>query len=475
VSFESSPHVGRHAWLRRAADGRGGEAHLAVIGGGVSGLAVGFYARQRGLAATVYEAQSRPGGLCVTHAHDGFLFDSGAHRLHDKDPEITRDVQALLGGSLRAVDRPSVIFDGGRLMRFPFQLTDVLWHLGPRAIARGALDLAAARMAPRGHEQESFASLAVRSYGRTVAERFLLGYTRKLWGLPCESLSSRASGGRLRGLDLRQFLFHTLFGRRRDRRSADGAFYYPVRGIGMLTEALAAGCGRDGIRTGAEVRRLVHDGTHVRAIDVAGVGRVAVDAVASTLPLEQLLARMDPPPPDGILRLAQHLTYRNLVLVALFLRKESVTAAATVYFPDLRVPFTRVTEPKNRSAAMSPPGHTSLVAEIPCGPEDSVWSADDADLVELLQKHLEGIGWVRGGEVLGSKVVRLRRAYPVLSLDLERSVATILRHLDVLGNLAVVGRNGRFEYGWLHDMLRSGKDLVASCIVDPYGTEAGVA
>ena len=463
MSFESS------------GERRGEAAHLAVLGGGVAGLAAGFYARQRGLPATVYEAQARPGGLCVTHAHDGFLFDSGAHRLHDKDPEITRDVQALLGESLRPVDRPSVIFDGGRLMRFPFRLTDVLRHLGPRATARGALDLAAARMAPRGHEQESFASLAVRRYGRTLAERFLLGYTRKLWGLPCESLSSRASGERLRGLDLRQFLVDTLFGRGRDRRGADGAFHYPVRGIGMLTEALARGCGPGGVRTGAEVRRLFHDGTNVTAIEVAGVGRIAVDAVASTLPVEQLLARMDPAPPDGILRLAQGLSYRNLVLVALFLRKESVTTAATVYFPDPRVPFTRVTEPRNRSEAMSPAGHTSLVAEIPCGSEDAAWGAEDAELVGLVRKHLEGIGWVRGGEIVGSKVVRLRHAYPVLSLDVERSVAKILRHLDGLGNLAVVGRNARFEYGWLHDMLRSGKDLVASRVTDPYRTEVGVA
>jgi protoporphyrinogen oxidase len=330
-------------------------------------------------------------------------------------------------------------------------------------------------MAPRGHERESFASNAVRRYGRTLAERFLLGYTRKLWGLPCESLSSRASGERLRGLDLRQFFVDTVLGRGRDGRSADGVFHYPVRGIGMLTEALARGCGPGRVRTGVEVRRLFHDGTSVRAIDVAGLGRVEVDAVASTLPVEQLLARLDPAPPEAILRLARRLSYRNLVLVALFLRKESVTAAATVYFPDPRVPFTRVTEPRNRSASMSPPGCTSLVAEIPCGSEDVAWSADDADHVGVVQKHLAEIGWVDSRDVLATQVVRLPHAYPVLSLDLERSVTTILRYLNGFENLTVVGRNGRFEYGWLHDMLRSGKDLAASGVADPCRTEAGVA
>jgi len=433
---------------------------MAVLGGGVAGLAVGFYARRRGLEATVFEARDRAGGLSVTFEQERFRFDSGAHRIHDKDPEVTRDIQDLLGGSLLVVDRPSMIFDDGRLMRFPFQLTDVLRHLGPGIVARGALDLAAAQVA--APDPASFAGLAVSRYGRTLAQRFLLGYSRKLWGIPCDRLSARVSGERLRGLDLRQFLLQSLLGRDGDRRNADGTFYYPVRGIAMLAEALARGCGPGAVRTNAKVRRLVHDGGRIQAIDVEGVGRHTVDAVTSTLPLDRVLAIMDPRPPERILRLARDLTHRNLVLVGLFLEKPSVTSAATVYFPDPRVPFTRVTEPRNRSEAMSPPGHTSLVAEIPCGEDDPSWRADDADLVDLVQGHLAGIGWIRAPEVIGSRVVRLPCAYPVLSLDVERSLGTITGYLDGFSNLTLAGRNGRFEYGWIHDMLRGAKDLVES-------------
>ena len=84
--------------------------------------------------------------------------------------------------------------------------------------------------------------------------------------------------------------------------------------------------------------------------------------------------------------------------MALFLRKESVTSAATVYFPDPRIPFTRVTEPRNRSEAMSPPGHTSLVAEIPCGSGDALWRRTMRISSGSCRSHLEKIGWVRGGE-----------------------------------------------------------------------------
>jgi len=429
----------------------------------MAGLAIGHYARQRGLPATIYEAQQRPGGLCLTLEHEGFLFDSGAHRFHDKDPDITRDVKRLLGKDLHAVDRPSMVFDDGRLMKFPFGLTDALWHLGPTALARNALEMAAVRLTGPLPEPASFANFAVRRYGRTVAERFLLNYSQKLWGLPCERLSARVSGDRLNGLNLRQFLLHTVLGRRSNGRNTDGSFYYPARGIGMLTGALAQSVGPDAIRTGAEVTRLCHDRTRIRAVVVEGAGRIAVDTVASTLPLERLIAMMDPPPAEGILGLARTLTHRDLILVALFLRKESVTDAATVYFPDPSVPFTRITEPRNRSAVMSPPGQTSLVAEIPCASGDRLWSADDRELMELVRAPLQTVGWLREAEYLGARVVRLRRAYPVLSLDIEDAVGAIVGYLGGFENLMLAGRSGRFEYTWIHDVLRDGKDIAESC------------
>jgi protoporphyrinogen oxidase len=434
---------------------------LTILGGGVTGLAAGFYARRHGLPATILESRSRPGGLAVTFEHQGFLFDSGAHRFHDKDASITRDARALLGDDLRVVDRPSRIFDGGRLLNFPFQLTDVLGHLGPAAVARGVLELAAGRMA--GRRDRSFAGMARRRYGRTLAERFLLGYSRKLWGLPGDRLSQLVSGERLRGLDLRQFLLHTVLGRKADRRHADEVFYYPSRGIGMLADALARGCDRGALRTGAEVRAIRHDGAQISSVAVAGqAGRVPVETVVNTLPIDRLLAVLEPPPPDGILRLARALSHRNLVIVALFLRRPSVSDAATVYFPDPRLPFTRVTEPRNRSEAMSPPGHTSLVAEIPCGTGDPAWSADDTHLVEITRRPLESIGWIREGDVVGSRVVRIPDAYPVLSLDFEHSLGPILRYLDGFSNLVLAGRNGRFEYGWIHDMMREGRSVAAA-------------
>jgi protoporphyrinogen oxidase len=434
---------------------------LAVLGGGVAGLAIGYYARREGVPATVFEACEHVGGLCRTFEHRGFLFDAGAHRFHDRDADITRDVKRLLGDHLQPVDRPSMVFDAGRLMRFPFGIRDALRHLGPGAMARNAVGMVAARLA--GPAVPSFSAIAVRRYGPTVASRFLLNYSHKLWGVPGDQLSTDVSGGRLNGLDLREFLLNAVFGHRDSRRSVDGSFLYPTRGIGMLPEALAAGAGPDAIRTRVPVTRLEHREGRIHAIVVDGVGRVEVTMVASTLPMEKLAEMMFPPPPSSILRSARSLTHRNLVLVVLFLRRPSVTAAATVYFPDSGVPFTRLTEPRNRSAAMTPEGYTSLVAEIPCAPGDDVWTADDDELVRAVQAPLERFGWIRDSECIASRVVRLGHAYPVLSLDIEDAASAVRRYLETFDNLALAGRSGRFEYRWIHDVLRQGKNIAASC------------
>jgi protoporphyrinogen oxidase len=453
---------------RATAAARGRPAHVTVLGAGIAGLALGYYARRAGIEATLYERDAVPGGLSVTFAQDGFLFDSGAHRFHDKDEEITRDVQALLGEDLQPVHRPSMIFEGGRFLRFPFRLPDVLGHLGPVLLARCALELVAARLSwRRPGGPESFAAYALGRYGRTMADRFLLGYSQKLWGVPCERLSSRVGGGRLSGLDARQFLVDTVLGRRASPGHVDGSFFYPRRGIGMLADALAAASGPEALRTRTEVASVRHDGRRIESVSLAGGTRFEVDQLVSTLPLETLLARLDPPAPERVRRLAGALVHRDLALVALLLRRESVMAAATVYFPDPRVPFTRLTEPRNRSEAMSPPGHTSLVAEIPCRSGDEHWRADDAELVAAVRRPLERIGWLRGGELVGSRVVRMRHAYPVLAIDHDRSLEPVLRWLGRFENLTLAGRNGRFEYGWMHDALRAGKDVVAAWSAAP--------
>ncbi len=435
-----------------------GNEDLLVLGGGIAGLAAGYYAHKAGLPFTILEARDVVGGNCLTIAHQGFRFDSGAHRFHDKDAAQTRQVRDLLGEEIGRVSNPSKIYHRGTFIDFPLSLSDLVRNLGMPFVFKAGLEVLSARIQPR-RTDSNFEEFAVRAYGRTIADFFLLGYSEKLWGVPPRFLSPVVSGGRLRGLNLATFLFERLI--RNGTNHLDGSFYYPRHGIQSIPEGLASACGRDRIRTGARVTRIRHDGRCIRAVEVNGRETWEVKRAVSTLPLTELLQMLDPPPPPEVGRAAAKLRFRDVVLCAFFLDRPSVSDCASFYFSDRRFPFSRVYEPRNRSAAMAPPGQTALVAEFPCQKDDAIGRASDAEIRDMTRSTLVRIGLVRPEEILDSLVVRIGFAYPVIVCETRDVTRLIFDFLGRLENLSLSGRGACFEYIHMHDLMRRGQELVA--------------
>jgi protoporphyrinogen oxidase len=438
---------------------------VAILGGGIADLATAFYAKKAGLPFTVYEAGDRCGGNAATVREGDYLFDTGAHRFHDKDPVSTADVLEIMGEDIARLHIPSKIHHRGKLVDFPFLPLNLIKSLGPATFIASGLQALAARLV-RGRAADDFESFARRAYGAPIAERFLLNYSEKLWGVPCRGLSADVSGERVKGLTLRSVLVEAFAGRRARARHVDGAFYYPRLGIGEIAGRMAAACGSAAIQTGSPVTRVVRDTDRLLAVETGRGGTVAADAFVSAIPLPEFVRMIAPAPPAEVLRSARKLRFRRLVLVALFLDRESVTRAATVYFPDRDFPFTRVYEPRNRSPFMSPAGRTSLVAEIPCWEDDGAWRAEDGALIERTASALRHIGWIRNGDIIGADVRRLASAYPVLEKDTPAALAVVLPYLARFRNLRLTGRAGRFAYSWIRDQMRAGRriarDLAAS-------------
>lgn len=433
---------------------------LLILGGGIAGLAAGWAAANQDRSFVVLEAEPLPGGLCTTFEHEGFRFDSGAHRIHDKDPETTAALAELLGGNLHVVDRPSAIFDGARFVRFPLAALDVGRHLGLRNCARAARDVITARLR-RPSGTDSFEEHAVRMYGRFIADRYLLNYSQKLWGESCAGLAPEVSGDRMKGMDLREALVGRFRPRRGSARHVEGRFLYPRGGIAAIIDALESAC-RGGLRTGARVTRLRHDGGRIVAVEVNGDSELEAGSVISTIRLDQLATLLDPPLPI-LAEHARHLHYRSLVLVALFLDVPSIMPFATAYFPTTEFPFTRIFEPRNRCPTMAPPGQTSLVAEIPCMRGDAAWEEPQDRIAERVLTFLERLDWLpRECALLGTSVRRIRDAYPVLSLNSVAHADALHKQLAPFTNLRLVGRNGRFEYSWIHGIVRTAGEAVGS-------------
>lgn len=432
---------------------------LTILGGGPAGLALAYYARKHGLDFALYEANAEVGGLCRTWKSGDYHYDTGAHRLHDKVPEVTREIVELLGSKIRKISVPSQIWTQGRYVDFPLSPLNALFVLGPITFAKAALEVLVARFGLSSAVPDNFEAHALRQYGRTIAARFLLNYSEKLWGKPCRELSPAVSGKRLKGLNLKTFFKEAFLGKQSKTEHLDGTFYYPVEGYGTIVDELAAAAGWQDIHLNSPITKVRWEPDRIVSIECNGEEDVPVREIANTLPVTLLLKMMEPAPPAEVLQTAASLRFRNLLLVVILLDKPSITSNATVYFPDAEFPFTRIYEPRNRSAWMAPEGKTSLVVEIPCQAADRDWSRSEAELTAMVIEKLCAIGWFTESEVLNAFVKRMPFAYPILDKGYEIRVEKVMRFFDQFTNLHISGRNGKFMYTHLHDMMVYGKEI----------------
>ncbi|MGZ7127352.1 MAG: NAD(P)-binding protein, partial [Halobacteriota archaeon] len=62
---------------------------VAILGGGLTGLTVGYLLEQKGVEFEILERKSECGGLMKTIEQDGFTFDAGgSHIIFSKDEPV---------------------------------------------------------------------------------------------------------------------------------------------------------------------------------------------------------------------------------------------------------------------------------------------------------------------------------------------------------------------------------------------------
>ena len=231
--------------------------HL-IIGGGPAGLSLAYEFQQKGIDFLLIEKTDHIGGNAITYEWKDMLFDSGAHRVHGKIPRVTQRVKEILGDDLALINKPSAIYSQNQFFTFPFQAKEVIQKIGKRKTFKVALE----QLAPRS-EGNSFQSKVLHQYGPYLSQRFLLPYTEKLWGAPCDQLMPEISGNRLSGVGVGSWLMEKLTGK---STHLEGKFYYPTKGIGMLFDEMQKAIPSDKIRLNSTVDEFKWDSQQIKQV-----------------------------------------------------------------------------------------------------------------------------------------------------------------------------------------------------------------
>jgi protoporphyrinogen oxidase len=167
----------------------------------------------------------------------------------------------------------------------------------------------------------------------------------------------------------------------------------------------------------------------------------------SSIPLTELIFRLDPPVPNEVLEAAHHLTYRSFVLVGLIINRGDLFPDQWIYVHSPEVKVGRIQNFRNWSPKMVPdPKKTSLGMEYFCTEGDEIWRMPDTELLELAKRELVHLGMAEAAEVEDGVVYRQPKAYPVYNNDYQQHLQVIQRFLVTIENLQTIGRNGLHRY-----------------------------
>jgi protoporphyrinogen oxidase len=410
----------------------------------------------------VLEGAPHVGGLARTISRGGFRFDLGGHRFFTHNATIERLIRKLLGPELLIVPRTSRIRLRGRWIEYPLRPRSALAGLGLGTSARILLGYARAQLARRLHPAPlvSLEDWVVAHFGRPLFDLYFRDYSEKVWGIGCRDISAAWMASRVQGLSLGAAVRHAFSRRRSDLATLTDRFQYPCLGIGRIAERLREEAERGGVvRTDTRVVHVRHNGRRIEGVTVRHGNReqdIGGEAFVSTIPLTQLIQALQPHAPAEVRATAARMCYRDLVIVTVMLDRERVTDQTWIYLPEKDIPFGRLHEPTNWSAAMAPPGCSLLVTERFCFRGDATWNASDAALIDDTALHLERLGFLRRGEVRDGAVVRIPAAYPLFEVGFEERSQVLYDYLARFENLQVAGRGGMFRYYNMDHAMASG-------------------
>ncbi|HEY2944578.1 MAG TPA: FAD-dependent oxidoreductase, partial [Vicinamibacteria bacterium] len=268
----------------------------------------------------------------------------------------------------------------------------------------------------------------------------------------CTEIRSDWAAQRIKSLTLGGAVRNALVPGRDRPRSLIEEFDYPARGPGMLWEAMAdrLRAGGQDVLTGREVVRVRREGGRVRAIVARCGGKDEEHAgthFMASMPLQELVLALDPPAPPEVQEHARALQYRDFITVAVMVRRADVFPDNWIYVHTPDVNVARVQNYRNWSAAMVPdPTQTCLGMEYFCNEGDRLWSLPDPSLEELARREVAALGFARADEIIGTSVVRQRKAYPVYDWEYKEHLAALRAYLEGIENLQMIGRNGLHKY-----------------------------
>lgn len=465
--------------------------HIAIIGGGVTGLATAYYLhkeiqkRHLPLRFTVVEASQRWGGLIETVRKDGFVVEKGPDSFLErkqyatqlcidlglKDELVSNQVgQAYIyhDGKLYAVPKGSV-------MGIPTNLTSFLQTelISTEGKARGLEDLILHPNLVKG--DQSVGAFFRHRFGDEMVDRMIEPLISGVYGSPIEDLSLEATYPEYPKL-LQRYgsLIKALRKSNAAAKTSKGIFQTLTSGLSTMVEGIIQQLPAHALRTNLELKRLVKTEKGY-ILHFHNGQRMMAQAVVLTIPYMKAKQILRP--------YLDHTPYEqkeptSVATIALAFEEEAVDIpfAGTGFIvpKGSSLQITACTWVQKKWPHVAPAGKVLLRCFVGRPDEDQMIDATDDEIVEAVVHDLQLVQGMRiRKEPMFSIVNRMKNVRPAYVVGHNRWVKRVLQ--QVAKHFPQVYLAGSSYQGiGLPDCIKQGREVVRA-IVDSMTKEQKIA
>ena len=400
-----------------------------ILGAGPAGIAA---ALRLGNRAKVLERNTFVGGQSASYQIGEAVFDIGGHSFHTPHPFV-RD---LVYNSLEMFDqvRQARCFAYDTLIPYPFQKNF-------RAIKNEkVVEECAAGLSEIDTEKSAanFEEFIFNRFGPGIAEHFMLPYNQKLWARDLKLLETKWTGERVAAPEGIKEKFDLEGGKRKPLQAntvvgypAQGGFGEIYKAIAKKVEDIELGVTVVGVDINQKIVKT-HDGRQFQ-----------YENLISTIPVTEFLKLLGEQIPQRILDFAAKLDKMSLKCVMVAINHPVDTEIQRIYAADPDFPAHKTAINHNSSDWLRQRKHHGIMGEVSYSAYKQLARPD---LEQWFIEGLVGMGIIKSKEeVLGSKVIDVKYAYPVPKHDRLENMRHIKAFLEE-NAIHTLGRFGEWEY-----------------------------